>query len=218
MDKKEIFQIDVDFMEWIDGSKDDTEDLCLHGWVSVQIGDYKNNTNCTVSATALYLLKTLSRNHEEDKEIQLLPCCGNTFISKDEDENGEICEIIGCPSGLDWSVMHCDDFVKLIVAGEEKAVVPFERYKKQVFQFADKVSAFYDLAPPRNIYDYWDQNGFMAFKTEWKRHYEKWNMPCNAVFSSQNHKFSRGGVNANTVKVSENICSKFLKYFHNMLG
>ena len=195
MDKKEIFQIDVDSMEWIDGTKDNAEDLCLHGSVSVQMGDYKNRVDCTVSAAALYLLKTLSRNHEEDKEIQLLPCCGHAIISKEADENGEICDVLpGCDYGLDWSVMHDGDFVRLIVAGEEKAVVPFEQYKMQVFQFADKVSAFYDSAPPRYIHNDFkdlDYKGFMAFKAEWKMHYEKWNMPCNAVFPCRHkQKFS----------------------------
>ena len=55
-----IFKIDVNGFRWINGPEDDPQDLCLHGHVTVRIGDTVLEDDGTVSATALYLLKTLT--------------------------------------------------------------------------------------------------------------------------------------------------------------
>lgn len=57
------FQIDATKFYWINEEADDPEDLCLHGHVVVSIGDLKLEDDCTVSATALYLLKSLTEDH-----------------------------------------------------------------------------------------------------------------------------------------------------------
>ena len=57
-----MFKIDVDEFEWIGGAKDDPQDLCLHGHVTVHIGGTVFEDIGTVSATALYLLKTLTED------------------------------------------------------------------------------------------------------------------------------------------------------------
>ena len=67
------FKIKADKFEWIGGAADDPQDLCLHGHVTAQFDDTVLEDDGTVSATALYLLKTLS----EDKimahhEIQMI--------------------------------------------------------------------------------------------------------------------------------------------------
>lgn len=71
------FKISVDRFSWICGPEDDPDDRCLHGHVAVQIGENVMEGDGTVSATALYLLKSL----KEDKRmsphsIQMVPCCG----------------------------------------------------------------------------------------------------------------------------------------------
>ena len=58
------FQIDTTDLYWIDGSMDNPEDLCLHGHVITYIGEEKLEYDCTVSATALYLLKTLTEDRK----------------------------------------------------------------------------------------------------------------------------------------------------------
>ena len=55
-----MFRIEVDNLGWIDMRKDNCEDLCLHGYVTVYIGKRKLAYKATVSATALYLLKSLT--------------------------------------------------------------------------------------------------------------------------------------------------------------
>lgn len=71
-----VFKIDVNNLEWIGEQKDDPEDLCLHGNVKVQIGETTFETVGTVSATALYLLKTLTQdtiNRNFTMSIQFRP-------------------------------------------------------------------------------------------------------------------------------------------------
>lgn len=68
------FSIDVDNFTWICGPEDDTEELCLHGHVTVKIGKAAMEYDGTVSATALYLLKTLT------EDISIVACSFQAFI------------------------------------------------------------------------------------------------------------------------------------------
>ena len=100
------FKIDVDEFSWIGGAEDDPSDRCLHGRVTVQIGQTVLQDVGTVSATALYLLKSLSEDKlMNDSSIQMIPCCGFFMIA-----NPGLTEvsIIGCDTGTDWSVIHED--------------------------------------------------------------------------------------------------------------
>ena len=114
-----IFKIDADNFEWIGGAADDPQDRCLHGHVTVHIGDTVLEDTGTVSATALYLLKTLT----EDKvmtnyDIQMIPCYGHFIIAnKDLTE----VQISSCDTGTDWTTIHDGDGIKIILpSGQEK--------------------------------------------------------------------------------------------------
>lgn len=178
------FKIDVDSFYWIDEDVSNTTDLCLHGHVRLQIGSYRAEYDGTVSASALYLLKTLNRDHIPGVEIQLVPCCGFSMFAisslkanpKSVKKYGEFCEILGCTNGLDWTVKHESDFIRLVSDTGESIFIPFEQYKTQVFSFSNKVKSFYDSSLPRNVSDYdsVDKEGFKAFCAEWKMHYENW--------------------------------------------
>ena len=74
------FMIDTTKLYWIDGSADDPEDLCLHGHAIADFGEERLEYDCTVSATALYLLKTLTEDHIIYEDKQLLPCCGHFYV------------------------------------------------------------------------------------------------------------------------------------------
>ena len=52
------FNITASNFHWITGAADDPEDKCLHGHVCVTIGGKAFGADGTVSATALYLLKS----------------------------------------------------------------------------------------------------------------------------------------------------------------
>jgi hypothetical protein len=73
-------------LRWISHAADDPADCCAHGDVVFRIGDdilldETNGRDLTVSAAALYLLRTLSVPHSRAAPVgdQLFPCCGFTF-------------------------------------------------------------------------------------------------------------------------------------------
>lgn len=115
------FQIAATKFYWINGEADDPEDLCLHGHVVVSIGDRHLEDNCTVSATALYLLKSLTEDHIAGEDIQLLPCCGHFYMP---DEGLENVIISGCDNGTDWTVIHSGNSVILTLEDGMAVTVP----------------------------------------------------------------------------------------------
>lgn len=167
-----IFKIKADRFEWIGGAADDPQDLCLHGRVTVQFGDTILEDRGTVSATALYLLKTLS----EDKlmaphDIQMIPCCGHFLIANDD--LTEV-QISGCDTGTDWSTVHEGDFVRFILPSGQEEVVTLREYRREVLDFAESVKRFYDARTPKEIpKDAFDRNGYTVFWNEWQRRYHE---------------------------------------------
>jgi hypothetical protein len=78
----ESFEIKILDLHWINNTHDDPNDMCAHGHVYLKIGNdilsSQNSESWTVSATALYLLRTLKENYQPgDFGSQLLPCCGH---------------------------------------------------------------------------------------------------------------------------------------------
>ena len=167
-----IFKIDVNDFKWITGPEDDPQDLCLHGHVIARIGETVLEDDGTVSATALYLLKTLT----EDKvmaqfDIQMIPCCGHTIFA-----NKELTEVMisGCPNGTDWSTLHEGDSVRLILPAGHEEVVELSAYREEVLRFAEKVEAFYNSCAPKELpANEYDRNGYIAFWNEWHRRYRE---------------------------------------------
>jgi hypothetical protein len=138
----------------------------------VKIGDEviadKDSLDVTVSATALYLMRTLKNNYKKDDYAsQLLPCCGHFIIADDDNDFVNIC---GCPSGIDWTIIHTDDGkIKHITDNGQKATVDKEVYKKIVLDFADKVENFYKTSLPKTIpTDDFDKKGYLTFWKEWR--------------------------------------------------
>lgn len=163
----EQFHLEVGEFEWINGAQDDPEDRCLHGLATAVIAGRRISDYCTVSAAALYLLKTLTLDHQMGKENQMFPCCG-FFLAADKEEQNV--DIIGCDNGPDWSVFHQGDSVRLVLEDGLEEVVPLDRYREEVFRFADKVEAFYRAcSPKKEPEDEFDRAGWRAFRREWRR-------------------------------------------------
>lgn len=162
------FHIDAKHLAWIDGAADAPEDLCLHGEaIAVIGGETFTYADCTVSATALYLLKTLTEDHLIGEDNQMLPCCGHELYANADLSEVSIC---GCPNGIDWSVVHEGDTVRLITASGQETVVPMAEYTSEVYRFADKVEAFYQSCLPKIVAEgAWERDGYTAFWREWHR-------------------------------------------------
>lgn len=161
-------------LRWIKGSKDDPEDLCAHGDFEFRIGgdvlsDGSAGRELTLSAAALYLLRTLSRSHTRDEPVgdHLFPCCGHAMYDlPDQDE----VVIVGCPDGEDFEVDHRegDALVLVRAAGGLEWSVDRDSWRDAVCTFADGVSEFYAMSSPkRPTAD--DAAGFRAFQAEWER-------------------------------------------------
>ena len=163
-----LFRVDATNLHWMDDPINDPDDLCLHGDAVAYIGDRKlEYDECTVSATALYLLKTLTEDHVIDQDNQMLPCCGHTLISNDD-----LTEVVisGCPNGIDWSVIHVGDSVRLILEDGYEVIVPIAQYREEVFRFADLIEHYYRASTPKIIpKDTFDRDGYLAFWNEWYR-------------------------------------------------
>ncbi|MCC3160260.1 hypothetical protein LJ737_23690 [Hymenobacter sp. 15J16-1T3B] len=166
-------------IRWLD-TLDETEDLCAHGSVQVGIGaetvSDASHPEWTVSAAALFLLRTLTRNHSPDEPVgagQLLPCCGFTMWYFPE--NGPDTLVLGCPSGIDWTVQHEGDAVRLTTAAGTTAAVPSGEYRAQVLAFADEVERFYHRSKPKSTpTDPLDAAGYARFWEEWQQLREQW--------------------------------------------
>ncbi len=162
------FSITADHLFWINGTKDDPEDLCLHSHAVAIIGNQRLEYEATVSATALYLLKTLTEDHIIFQDNQLLPCCGFYMIPNKELDN---VTILGCPNGIDWSVVHHDDnSVTLELEDGTKEIIAMDEYKAEVCRFADSIESFYMSCSPKVIpEDTMTRDGYFAFWNEWHR-------------------------------------------------
>jgi hypothetical protein len=168
----EQFELKILDLHWIK-NEDDPTDLCAHGHVFVKIGDEvvadKDTLDVTLSSTALYLMRTLKDNYKKDDYAsQLLPCCGHFFIA---DEENDFVNIMGCPSGIDWTILHTDDNkVKHITNSGQEVTIDKSIYTKLVFDFADRVENFYKASLPKTIpTDDFDRKGYLTFWKEWRR-------------------------------------------------
>lgn len=161
------FLIDATDLCWIDGSADNADDLCLHGHAIVYIGNERLEFDATVSATALYLLKTLTEEHIIHEDNQMLPCCGHFYIP---DEKLENVTISGCDNGIDWTVKHSGRDVVLILESGTEITIPLEEYRQEVYKFADKIENYYKLCFPKKVpSNEFERNGYIAFWNEWHR-------------------------------------------------
>ena len=98
--------------------------------------------------------------------LQMLPCCGHFLIAYD---NLSRVEIVGCNSGIDWSVLHEVDSVRLLTESGGDVMIPLEEYRRAVFAFADEIEQFYRESKPKKIpADEFAKNGYLAFWEEWK--------------------------------------------------
>lgn len=162
-----VFSIETKKLHWINGDGDDPDDLCLHGDVVAQIGNEIFDVNCTVSATALYLLKSLEEDHFMQQGNQMLPCCGHDYVPN---ETNDAVIILGCPNGVDWSVLHQNNRIKLVSEKGIETCIDFEAYRTTVFEFADTIRAFYAQCGEKNMpKDVSSKNGYLAFWNEWNR-------------------------------------------------
>jgi hypothetical protein len=156
-------------LHWLNQEVDEPADLCAHSPVELALGDAKlvqpADGDWTVSAAALYLLRTLSAAHRAPFAEHLFPCCGFTMYEVDAPD----VLIIGCPSGIDFEVVRQDAQVRLTSAGGQVHSTSFLEWRDAVCTFADAVHEFYARSTPRRPSTPEDEKGLRAFWREWER-------------------------------------------------
>ena len=158
-------------LHWIDGSLDFAADLCAHSAVDFRIAGSvlvkPSDGDWTVSAAALYLLRTLSQPHTKKQPITefLFPHCGSILEGQGQDD----VHIFGCNSGIDFEVRRVNDEVIVTAPEGTQFCVAFSEWRGAVRDFSDSVQAFYSASSPKEPADDLERRSFHKFLAEWSR-------------------------------------------------
>ena len=154
---------------------EDAFDQCAHGSVAFTIDAIpfvggSDAEGLTVSAAALFLLRTLTHDHTPAHPVaeysQLFPCCGYTAYPND----GRFPVLVmGCNVGIEVDVTHSAGMVHLRGQDGTEATVTATEWRDAVVGFVDAVQGFYDEAPPRQPFgDDLEDEGWRTFWNEWR--------------------------------------------------
>lgn len=164
--------LSADRLHWIsDDGTDEPADLCAHSPVNCQINDEviarPEDGDWTVSASAIFLLRALGRNHTKESKVgeQIFPCCGHGIYDVGEPE----VVICGCPSGIDFEIRHADTTFRIETENGRVIDVPKEEWRNAVLRYSDQVMEFYDQSAPKEPGDEEDRKGLIAMMSEWRR-------------------------------------------------
>ena len=171
------FDIKILDLHWI-SNIDNCDDLCAHGHIYLKIGeqvisDYETG-DWTLSSTALYLLRSIEFDYEQDDYGNyILPHCGHFFIADDKEES---VVIQGCDIGIDWKILHTDSKnVTHILENGYEITINKEIYRKIVLEFADKIEQFFKDSKQKRIpSDDFEKKGYLTFWKEWRNLRDRW--------------------------------------------
>lgn len=159
-------------LHWInDDGIDDPSDLCAHSPIQFQI-DGKTLVDpaggvAAVSAAAIYLLRTLGRDHTREDPVgdQLFPHCGHAMFDTGDDD----VLICGCPNGSDvWVNHNSDGTICLTTASGDSFTVTESEWRDAVRAFSDLVFQFYEVSLPKTPSES-DTDGYTRMMAEWER-------------------------------------------------
>lgn len=168
-----MIRLQLNSPHWVKDEGDDPADQCAHGRVDFVIDGQafvsESDGDWTVSAAALFLLRTVAADHAPGAGVtsgnQLFPCCG--FSIYPTSDGGYPCAIIGCPNGVDPSVRHAGDTVT-VALGERKATLSRKAWASAVHDFASRIEAFYGASQAKQpIEDDEERRGWELFWMEW---------------------------------------------------
>lgn len=159
-------------LHWIkDDRQDDPLDLCAHSPVQFEVHGQcllsANAGSFTVSAAAVYLLRTLTREHTPAAPVgeHLFPCCGHALY----DFGDADVLILGCPRGTNvWVTRPSPYTVRLSTNDGQKFDVGANDWSAAVVGFVDRVQQFYQQAVPKQP-SAADAAGYAKMWSEWQR-------------------------------------------------
>ena len=166
----------ADRLHWMgDNGIDEPTDLCAHSSVTFRIDDEvivrPEDGDWTVSASAIFLLRALGRDHTKDSPVgdQLFPCCGHGIFDIGKPE----VLISGCPSGIDLEVRHTETGFRLSTEDGRVIEVAKAYWRKAVLRYSNQVLEFYNHAAPKKPIHEEDRKAFAAMFSEWQRLHQK---------------------------------------------
>lgn len=162
-------------LTWLNTQGDSPSDLCAHGTVLFVIDGLEFVTptdEWTLSATAIYLLRTLEQDHTPDNQVgeHIFPCCGNSMY--DVEDSKDVL-IVGCQNGIDVSVVHRDGLVVVTSVDGDFRSVSESEWIEAVLRFSREVRSFYDSSAPKEPFDELQQAGFEKMMAEWDRRHPR---------------------------------------------
>ena len=170
-----MITLSADNLTWLNSDDDCPGDLCAHSTVQFSVNGLEIVTPVdawTVSASAIYLLRTLERNHTKDAPVgeHLFPCCGFSMYEIDDSED---VLIVGCPNGIDATIEHLDDKIRVTAESGESKTVAKSVWIEAVLQFSGSVREFYDTSAKKTPSDDVARNGFNRMLLEWERRHPR---------------------------------------------
>jgi hypothetical protein len=170
-----MITLSADNLTWLDTDGDSPDDLCAHStvWFSVDgLEIVAPSEEWTVSASAIYLLRTLERSHTKADPVgeHLFPCCGFSMYAVD---NSDDVLITGCPLGIDASVEHLGDRIKITAESGESKSVPKSQWFNAVLQFSASIREFYDSSAEKTFGDDVARDGYNKMMSEWERRHPR---------------------------------------------
>ena len=161
---------------WIDDKPINTADQCAHGRIRLVIDGTTlispSDGDFTVSAAALYLLRTMDGDSTEAAPVaegcQVVPCCAHAMFTTSDSRFGFLA--LGCPNGIDLDVVHQQVRVRVRRRGTDFVAETTDReWAKAVLNFAGQVRAFYDRGGPKlPPSDPVERDAWSMFWSEWK--------------------------------------------------
>ena len=163
--------LSADNLKWLNTDDDSPGDLCAHSTVRFSIDGLDIVTpedEWTVSASAIYLLRTLDRDHTKNEPVgqHLFPCCGHSMYDT-ADSNDVL--IVGCPNGIDATIEHINDNIRITADNGESRIVSKSEWKNAVLKFSAAIRKFYDSSVEKIPGDDVARDGFNKMMLEWER-------------------------------------------------
>jgi len=164
-------------LHWMnDDGSDDPKDLCAHSPVIFEIDDHvivkPEDGDWTVSATSIFLLRSLSRNHTSKEPVgagQIFPCCGFNIYDVGKPE----AVILGCPSGIDLEIYREENSYRIVTENNQEFCVSSNDWNKTIHDFSSAVLNFYTSSKPKEPFDEESEKGFKLMMSEWNKLHNK---------------------------------------------
>jgi len=171
----EMITLSADNLTWLNTNDDCPEDLCAHAKVRFSVGGLEivaPDDEWTVSASAIYLLRTLERDHTKDDPVgeHLFPCCGFSMYEGDDSED---VLIVGCNNGIDATIEHLKEGVRITADCGESRIVPEPEWIDAVLNFSGAVREFYESSAQKIPGDDVARAGFNRMMLERERRHPR---------------------------------------------